>query len=236
MMFGGGAAGGGSGVDSPTLDRLRSGAVLGSIVHATVQPRYDMFFEGWIGDVHQLNDWEGTSGVVVHFAGGAVGAFYDVHSRHPWAWLVQNQESFFRGMPADLRAVADKLALQYLLRDVEGKVVPLVTAVFWSTGETLSAAVPWAEFMDNGGHILRTHLMDRAAALAEWAEGYGMTPEEVAFAERVFDRKRAAKSSWIDLTEDEARWLEAQAETPAGMKQCRKSFAEIGVFVPCVGT
>ena len=61
-------------MDVPTLDQLRSGAVLGSIVHATVQPRFDMFFEGWTGDVHQLNDWSGTSGVVVHFSGGAVGA------------------------------------------------------------------------------------------------------------------------------------------------------------------
>jgi hypothetical protein len=230
LAFGGGAV-----VDALTLDRLRAGAVLGSIVHATVQPRFAMFFEGWMGDVHQLNDWEGTSGVVVHFTGGAVGAFYDVHSVHQRAWLLENQQSFFRGMPVDLRAIADKLALQYMLQDVDGKVVPLVTAVFWSTGERLSAAVPWEEFMENGGHILRTHLMDRAASLAEWAMGYGMTAEEVALAERVFDRKQAAKSSWIDLTEDEARWLEEHAEKPEGMKQCRKSFSEIGVFVPCVG-
>src|SRR5262245_2872835 len=137
-------------------------------------------------------------------------------------------------MPADLKVIADKIALQYMLQEIEGRAIPLVTAVFWSTGETLSAAVPWAEFMENGGHILRIHLMERSAALAEWTKAYAMTAEEVAFAERVFDRRQAAKS-WIDLTEDEARWLEARAETPAGMKQCRKSFAEIGVFVPCAG-
>jgi hypothetical protein len=206
--------------------------MLGSIVHATVQPRFDMFFEGWVGDVYQLNDWQGTSGVVVFFTSGAIGAFYDVHSRHQWAWLLQNQESFFRGMPADLRVIADKIALQYLLQEVDGRVVPLVTAVFWSAGERLSAAVPWTEFMENGGHILRTHLMEREAALAEWAEGYEMTAEEVEFAERVFDRKWTAKSSWIDLTESEARWVQEHAEKPEGMMQCRKSFAEIGVFVP----
>lgn len=222
-------------MDAPTLERLRTGSLLGSIVHATVQPRFDMYFEGWTGDVHQLNDSAGTSGVVVHFTGGAVGTFFDVHSRDQWAWLVQNQESFFREMPADLRAIADKLALQYLLLPVDGKVIPLVTAVFWSTGETLSAAVPWEEFMENGGHILRKHLMEREEALAEWTEGYELTAEEVEFASRVFDRKQAAKSYWIELTEDEAKWLEAHAEKPAGMKQCRKSFAEIGIFVPCVG-
>jgi hypothetical protein len=195
-----------------------------------------MFFEGWTGDVYQLNDWEGTSGVVVFLTNAAVGAFYDVHSRHKWDWLLQNQASFFRGMPADLRVIAERIALQYLLQDVEHRVMPLVTAVFWSEGETLSAAVPWPEFMENGGHILRNHLLDRKEALAEWAEGYDMTEEEVAFAERLFDRKQVAKSSWIDLTEDEARRLEQHAEKREGMKQCRKSFAEIGVFVPCVRT
>jgi hypothetical protein len=222
-------------VSTPTLERLRSGALLGSIVHATVQPRFDMFFEGWIGDVYELNNWEGTFGVVVFFFGGAVGAFYDVHNSHKWAWLLHNQESFFRGMPTDLRAIADKIALQYLLREVEGRSIPLVTAVFWAAGETLSAAVPWAEFMDNGGHILRIHLMERKAALVEWTKEYEMTADEVEFAERVFDRKQGAKSSWIDLTESEAEWLQQRAGTSNGMKQCRKSFAEIGVFVPCVG-
>lgn len=221
-------------MSNPTLESLRSGALLGSVVHATVQPRFDMYFEGWNGDVYQMNDWEGTYGVVVFFHGGAVGGFYDVHSSHEWKWLLKNQESFFQGMPADLRPIADKVLLQYLLQEVEGKIIPLVTAVFWADGDLLTAAVPWSEFMDNGGHILRIHLMERHAALNEWTDGYELTPGEVEFAERIFDRKQAAKSSWIDLTESEARWLESRAEAPKGMQQCRKSFSEIGVFVPCV--
>jgi hypothetical protein len=195
-----------------------------------------MFFEGWFGDGYHLNNWEGAFGVVIFFTGGAVGAFYDVHSRHNRTWLLQNQESFFQGMPADLRAIADRIALQYLLQKLEDRTIPLVTAVCWSAGETLTAAVPWPEFIENGGHLLRTHLLEREAALAEWTEGYGMTPEEVDFAGRVFDRKRATNTDWIDLTESEVRWLQAQAEKTEGMKHCRKSFAEIGIFVPCVAT
>ncbi|MFO0970334.1 MAG: hypothetical protein U0793_32700 [Gemmataceae bacterium] len=208
--------------------------MLGSIVHATVQPRFDMFFEGWAGNVYQLNNWEGASGAVVFLADAAVGAFYDVHSRYPTAWLLGNQGFFLRGMPADLRAIVERMVFSYLRREVDGRVAPVTTAVFWSAGETLAAAVPWEEFMEEGGHILRTHLLDRAAALAEWAEGYGMTADEVAFAEHVFERKQGAKSAWLDLTEDEARWLEARAAKPGGMKQCRKSFAEIGILVPCM--
>jgi hypothetical protein len=226
---------GGRVLNTPTFQQLRSGALLGSVVHATVQPRFDMFFEGWTGDVYQLNDWSGTRGTVYFLTSGAVGAFFDVHNRHKWAWLLENQDSFFRGMPDDLLVIAEKIVLQYMLQDVENKVIPLVSSVFWTTGDDLLSAVPWQEFVDNGGHILSTHFKERNAALNEWAEGYEMTTKEIEFAERVFDRKLAAGSTWVDLTEDEARWLDAQATKPGGMKQCRKSFSEIGVFVPCVG-
>jgi hypothetical protein len=222
-------------MNSPTLSRLRSGALLGSIVHATVQPRFAAFFEGWFGNDWQLNNWSGTNGSITFFVEGAVGAFYDVHSRlGPDNWLLQNQESFFQGMPTDYRVIAKKITLQYLLNTVDDKVVPLVTAVFWSEGDELRAAVPWDEMMANGGHIINTHLLEPEAALKEWEEGYGMTPAEVKFARRLFERKTREKASWIDLSESEARWLEEQATKAAGMEQCRESFAEIGIFVPCV--
>jgi hypothetical protein len=194
-----------------------------------------MYFEGWTGDVYQLNDSAGTNGVVVFLVDGVVGAFYDVHSRHSWEWLLKNQDSFFAGMPSDFRVIARRIVLQYLLQEIDGKPIPLVTAVCWGEQGDLSAAVPWSEFMDNGGHIIRNQLMEPDAALAEWTDGYGLTAEEVAFAKRVFEQKRSAKSWWIELGESDARWLQTRAEKPEGMKQCRRSFAEIGILVPCVG-
>jgi hypothetical protein len=221
-------------VSTPSLTGLRAGALLGSIVHATVQPRFAMFFEGWFGDLYYLNDWQGTNGAVMFFVGGAVGAFYDVHSRHKWEWLLQNQDSFFRGMPADLRAIADKITVQYLQQEVAGRARPVVTAVFWSAGDVLTAAVPWPEFMENGGHVLRVHLMEPEMALAEWAVGYELSTAEVDFARTVFERKSQAKTSWTDLSEGEARWLAEQAESVEGMRRCRQAFAEIGIYVPCI--
>ncbi|MGL6074538.1 MAG: hypothetical protein ACRC8S_10300 [Fimbriiglobus sp.] len=205
---------------------------MSSIVHATVQPRFDLYFEGWTGDVYQLNDSSGTSGVVVFLVDGAVGCFYDVHSPHSWEWLRENQDSLFVGMPSDLQVIARRIALQYLLQDIDGQAVPVVSAVFWAESGNLSAAVPWSEFLENGGHILRIQLLEPDAALAEWTAGYELTPEEVEFAQRVFEQKQAANSSWIELEESDAEWLQEQAETPEGLTQCRQSFAEIGILVP----
>jgi hypothetical protein len=171
---------------------------------------------------------------VTFFKDGCVGALYDVHSNHTWGWLTRNQEAFFARMPAEHRVIAEQITLQYLLQEREGTILPLVTAAFWNQGEELMAAVPWQEMIDNGGHILRIQLLDTEPALAEWAEDYQMTVDQLAFVRRVFRRRFEAKAAWMELSEAEARWLQDQAESPDAMKQCRQSFAEISIFVPCV--
>jgi hypothetical protein len=221
--------------DSPTLSQLRTGATLGAIVHATTQTTCPLYLQGWSGSDYLLNDCSGTSGAVTFFKDGCVGAFYDVHSKHPTNdWLAHHREEFFAGMPATHRVIAEQFTLQYLLQEHEGSVIPLVTAVFWNQGEDLTAAVPWPEMIRNGGHILENQLMDTEAALAAWEEDYQMTAEQLDFVRRIFRRRTETKIAWMELSEEEAQWLQDQAESPDAMKQCRQSFAEISIFVPCV--
>jgi hypothetical protein len=220
--------------DTPTLSRLKSGATLAAIVHATMQTTCPLYAQGWAGSDYLLNDSSGTCGAVTFFKDGCVGAFYDVHSKHTWDWLTRNQDAFFAGMPPDHRVIADQFPLQYLLQEHDGKIVPLVTAVFWNHAEQLAAAVPWQEMIDNGGHIIRMQLMDTEPALVEWEEDYQMSADQLAFVRRVFRRRTEAKSAWMELSEAEARWLQEQADSLDAMKQCRQSFAEISILVPCI--
>jgi hypothetical protein len=209
--------------------------MLGAVVHATMQTTCPMFFQCYWGNDYQLNDWSGTYGAATFFKDGVVGTFYDVHSRHTWEYLMHNQESFFSGMPTAHRVVAEQFTLQYLLQERDGRILPIVTAVFWNQGAELVAAVHWKEMMDNGGHILRIQFLDTEPALVEWQEGYQMTPAQVDFVRRVFKRRMAAKAAWIELTAAESQWLQEQAESAEAMTKCRQCFAEVGIFVPCLG-
>lgn len=165
---------------------------------------------------------------------GVVGGLFDVHKTYGWNWLLENQEAFYRSMPFGVRFMAEKMILPYLLQNVDGEIRPLVSAVFWNSGDTLTSAVSWTEFMENGGHILECRFMDPESAWPGWCDAYQLTDDEMEFAKGVFVRKKEVQGDWLDLTEIEAEWLQKQVEDDDGMKQCRKSFAELRIFVPCL--
>ena len=207
--------------------------MLGAVVHATMQTTCPLIILCYSGSEYLCNDSSGTYGAATFFKDGVVGTFYDVHSSHKMDYLMINQESFFSGMPSSHRVVAEQFALQYLLQERHGTILPIATAVFWNEGEELVAAVPWEEMMDNGGHILRMQFMDTEPALIEWQEHYQMTPAQLEFARAVFKRRMGTPGGWIELSRDEAGWLQAEAESAEAMLNCRKSFAELCIFVPC---
>jgi hypothetical protein len=46
--------------DRATLSRLKSGATLGAVVHATMQTTCPLYAQGWSGSDYLLNDSSGT--------------------------------------------------------------------------------------------------------------------------------------------------------------------------------
>jgi hypothetical protein len=220
-----------------TVERLRSNSFLGCLINATVQPRFNLSFMGWYGDeqVLYLNDVAGTEGPVAFIQEEAIGAFLSLKCRYEWAWLLKNQEFLFRGMPADLRAAAEKLVrdcLSWPLDRGERDEGGVASAVFWSENGELTTAVPWPEFLEEGGHVLQTHFLEWEAALAEWARDYGLTPAEVGFVRRVYERKQASGSARLDLTEAESAVLREQVTSAVGWQQCLAAFAQLGIWIP----
>ncbi len=220
---------------TPTVERLRTGAILASVVHATMQTTCTGYSQGWTGDDFQVNNSCGTSGAVTFFKNGVVGCLYDYTCDYEPDWLVENQEHFFQGMPDVHRVISQQFTLRYRLEDHYGETITLVSAVFWNDGEQLVSAVPWQEMMDHGGYILRNHLRDHDEALDEWQDNWGMSDDQRTFIKMVFERLQNKRYSWwMDLSQQEARWLSEIAKSEHALAECRKSFSEIGVYVPCV--
>ncbi|HEY1186567.1 MAG TPA: hypothetical protein VGE74_02870 [Gemmata sp.] len=209
-MFG---TGGAKQMDHVTAEQLHSNAVLGGIVHATSQIHSDAMDVIWEGNECWLEDFVDTAGVLRFLPVEVVGVFCDVECPYPRSWLAKNQEHLFRGMPADLRGIAEEFIRTHphMQLPLGGEELSLASAVLWSEGGRLRTAVPWPEFLENGGHILRDHLVPPENALAVWAETYRLSADETAFVQRVFERKRAAGFGTIALTTDEWRWLGEEA-------------------------
>jgi len=217
----------------PKFDTLRRGAILGSIVHAVMLCRYPELSheQSWDGTNYSIQDSMGSRGTIAFRGAKAVGVFFDKNSpRNPFlSKEPYDPDRFFRGMPGDLLPLAGEEALQYVLDEYKGKTSPIITAAFWTEGESLAAAEEWPPVFDNGAHLIRIQLMDTNTALQEWRAQYEMSAEQVALAQTLFQRKIAAREGPVELAADERQFLAGQAESPDGLDEALESLKEIGI-------
>lgn len=221
--------------DFPDAGRLRPGAVLGAIAHAIAVAQYpDISNEqSWDGDNYSVQDSAGSRGTVAFSGDDFVGVFFDDDSpRNPFRpGAAYDLESFFEGMPDELRPLAHEEALQYVLQEFEGEARPVITSAFWSRGGgRLAAAEPWEQVFDNGARLVRLQLLGPDEGLAGWREQYELTDDQAALARSLFERRMASPGEPLTLTEQERDLLGASDDE--GLEECRESFAEIGISLP----
>jgi hypothetical protein len=223
--------------DVPKKTRLWLGAILGSIAHAISVSKYPEISneQSWDGTNYSVQDSMGSRGTIA-FAGETgediVGVFFDANSsRNPFRSEVVDYsvDRFLMGMPTHLHKLAYEEALQYVLQDYRGVVMPVITAAFWSKGDRLEASEPWQQVFENGAHLIRIQLMELSQALSEWQEAYDLSSSQVALAQSLFDRKIATPDRPITLDSRERDILLAEATSDEGIDESRASFAEIGI-------
>jgi hypothetical protein len=187
--------------------------------------------------IYGANDSQGVYGAITFEGKSLVGIFYDTRSkRSPYRCPeTYDVNRFFRGMSVYHRSLVERGPLQYFRELVDGTSMPSITAASWDAGAYLTAADPWEVVLAEGARLVRIELMeDLEEALAEWQYEYEMTPEQVAFARSLFQRKMARPAATILLTPAEVEFLRSTAEEPNenGITACREKLAAIGIVVP----
>src|SRR5204863_4142688 len=96
------------------------------------------------------------------------------------------------GVPAQLRTQSDE-TLQYLLQEVGGEAVPVITSAFWSDpkGPLVTADEPWPNVVENGASLVRNQLLPIEVALGAWTNDLELSPTEARLVEALF-RSRLA--------------------------------------------
>ena len=220
----------------PERKQIWPGAVLGSIVHAIIVSRYPNISneQSWDGANYNVQDSMGSRGTIAFSGDNLVGVFFDERSpRNPFHSKKPYELNWFlKDIPASLHNLAYDEALQYVLQEYRGKIVPVITSAFWDDGENLTAVEPWEEVFANGAHLMRIQLLDTGIALKEWKSLYEMSSSEVALARSLFERKIAEPSRSIKLEVSERNILSAGAKGVEGTQESRESFAEIDIILP----
>jgi hypothetical protein len=132
-------------------------------------------------------------------------------------------------MPADIRGLAERETLQYLIQDYNGAEVPIITTAFWSEGDRLVSPEPWSDFFSNGGHLVRTQLNGTEPAIDVWRAEYSLSVRQIALLQALFSRRINSDGPIVLDDQERAALLESGA---FGLQQSRELLAEVGITVP----
>lgn len=217
----------------PQRVQLWRGALLTTIAHAMWVTQYPtLAYEvSWDGLFYSRQNTQGTYGTIAFVKNGLVGVFRDDKSpRAPWNGEEQYSVAVgLAGLPSRLAEPAET-ALQYILDEHNGVTAPIMTAAFWSDGDGISAAEPWADVLIHGAHLVQIEAMGTEEALDELHAQYEWSEPAMVLLQRLFERRISLSGSPMALDDEEYEQLVANGRD--GLAEARELFAAIGILLP----
>lgn len=223
--------------DFPLKTWLWQGSLLASIAHAIFVARAPFMAheQSWDGRNYNVQDSAGSRGTIAFGANTDqfVAVFYvESSERNPMKRGVRDPseaDRFVRGVPPELTALRNE-ALQYLIQEVDGHAMPVITAAFWSdlNSAHVAAHEPWSDVMKHGAFLVKNQLLSPTFAIKQWATDLELTADQVAFAETLFHRRLAVPDSVLPLTPADLQQLRCIANGDTGFDASRESLGEIG--------
>ncbi|MFB9328942.1 hypothetical protein ACFFSY_23655 [Paenibacillus aurantiacus] len=206
---------------------LWQGCILASIAHAIDTAHNPEFAheQSWDGCNYNVQNTSGTRGTVTFQSEYMVAAFRNEHSerlRH-----AKDALDYLIDSPDEVKSLAEQETLQYLLDDVDGQTVPLITTAFWGDGEGIYSQDAMGDMLENGGFLLERQALDADHAINEWQAYYDMSETQTILLRSLFKRKIEAPSEVLVLTREEIQLIGSEDE--AGLAESRISFEEIGM-------
>jgi hypothetical protein len=212
-------------------EQLWRGCLVASIAHAIMVAHYPELSNehSWDGMNYSIQDGEGTRATITFHPEFCVSAFRDDSSDRIKAINnVKQAKEYFKGAPQEIVSVGETETLQYLLENVGGKVVPIITTAFWGIGQRLVATDSFEEMYQNGGFLLERQVMEFNKSIESWGEYYDMSSKQCELLKTIFNRKINGGEEEILLSKDDIQLI--GTDDTEGLEESRISFKEMGIM------
>lgn len=213
------------------MEQLWQGCILASIAHAIMVAHYPELSNehSWDGINYNIQDSEGARGTITFNSEYCVGAFRNDNSdRIKVINNAKQAKEYFVGAQKEVVNLAENETLQYLLENVNGKVIPIITTAFWGVGENLFTIDSDEDMYQNGVFLLERQLMDFEKSIESWKEYYDMSSQQCELLKTIFKRKINQKAEDIILSKDDIQQI--GTNDIDGLEESRVSFEEIGIM------
>lgn len=212
-------------------NQLWEGCMLATIAHAIMVAHYPEISNehSWDGINYSVQDNEGSRGTITFHPEFCVGAFRnDFSERLNSINNFKEVKRYFNGAPKAIITLSEEEALQYLLEDIDGDVLPLITTAFWGIGNEFYTIDSFEDMYQNGVFLLERQLMDMDNAIESWAEYYDMDINQCNLLKKIFKRKLEQKNDKIILSKDEIQQIGSSDKE--GLYESKTSFEEINII------
>lgn len=211
-------------------EHLKKGCLLASLARTIMVAHYPELANehSWDGMNYNIQDSAGTRGTITFHLEYCVAAFRkDNSNRVNSVNKIKQAKEYFEGASNEIVKLAETEALQYLLENVDGRTMPLITTAFWGIGESIFTTDSFEDMYENGGFLLERQTMDFENAIEAWVEYYDMSSQQCELLKTIFKRKIVEPDRAITLTTSEIAMIGTDDQD--GLEESKNSFEEIGI-------
>ncbi|HIS63456.1 MAG TPA: hypothetical protein IAC14_14680, partial [Candidatus Scybalomonas excrementigallinarum] len=122
--------------------------------------------------------------------------------------------------------LAHREALQYVLEEINGEIIPVVSLIFWGDKDKIWANLSQDEIFDLADNMLKPILYDEDKAIDYWKNYYEMSLEQIELLKKIYF-KRLNNTGKIFLNNEIKKILMDWFED---IDECIESFQEINIF------
>ena len=208
------------------IDQLHDGCILASIAHAIMVAHYPILSNehSWDGFNYNVQNSAGMRGTVTFYDCYCVAAFRNEKSDRVGS---KTAIDYFTDAPQSVIKLATNETLQYLLDDINGTVMPVITTAFWGKGNDLFTKDSFSNLLKYGGELLLKQTMDFDIAISKWVDNYEISSNQVELLKSIYARKTANPHDIIVLTKNEIEMIGTNDQE--GLKESQISFQEINI-------
>jgi|GEM_PF-5101762 len=176
-----------------SVNKLKHNIILATIGHTLWSLEYPELVGklNWDNLNFNISDLAGSYGTLTFYSNKVVAGFFGIET---YKRLIQNNieydfNEFIKNIPDNVIKIFEEETCQYLLQEHLGKVIPIVTAVFWGRGNKLYSIKSWSELIQNEASIIGFLLDDWCNVKYKYANDLQLSDRQF----RLLDRLNKCK-------------------------------------------
>ncbi len=215
-------------LDFLDYNTLYERCVMASIAHAVMVGEYDLLSaeQSWDGSNYNFQNMEGIRGVISFAENEYICTIQNNNNMYN-AYIGQHVSEILNGAEASIINLANEEALQYMLIEHNGKIVPFISAAFWGSGGMNYSAQSEEQILRISENIIMPFLYSENDAKMYWKDYYEMTEEQTRLTEEIFNRRINTDGKLV-LAVDEINKLK---EWFGDIGECIESFQELEIYL-----